>query len=200
MGQISINLTDNDKLTLKKEAKKQKKSLSEFCRERILNPHKQIPSEKSTDFIHSADIDKKLTTLNKNLIVLFNEIKVLQQNQLEMRKQVYYNSSYLYFLTHELFADNPEIAHKIDEKIKQVLPDFPKFAITYSVTENEEGSRVNQQKMQKSLKDYDEMFGTNSDLSRIQTYNENLNQRLARKIKISQRSWIMQRVFQCRVC
>lgn len=120
MGQISINLTDNDKLTLKKEAKKQKKSLSEFCRERILNPHKQIPSEKSTDFIHSADIDKKLTTLNKNLIVLFNEIKALQQNQLEMRKQIYYNSSYLYFLTHELFADNPEIAHKIDEKIKNL--------------------------------------------------------------------------------
>lgn len=120
MGQISINLTDNDKLSLKKEAKKQKKFLSEFCRERILNPHKQIPSEKSTDFIHSADIDKKLTTLNKNLIVLFNEIKALQQNQLEIRKQVYYNSSYLYFLTHELFADNPEIAHKIDEKIKNL--------------------------------------------------------------------------------
>lgn len=120
MGQISINLTDNDKLTLKKEAKKQKKSLSEFCRERILNSHKQIPSEKSTDFIHSADIDKKLTTLNKNLIVLFNEIKELQQNQLEMRKQIYYNSSYLYFLTHELFADNPEIAYEIDEKIKNL--------------------------------------------------------------------------------
>ena len=49
MGQISINLTDNDKLALKKEAKKQKKSLSEFCRERILNPHKQIPSEESTE-------------------------------------------------------------------------------------------------------------------------------------------------------
>ena len=76
---------------------------------------------------------------------------------------------------------NGESSLKIDEKIKQVLPDFPKFAITYSVTENEEGSRVNQQKMQKSLKDYDEMFGTNSDLSRIQAYNENLNQRLARK-------------------
>lgn len=120
MGQISINLTDNDKLALKKEAKKQKKSLSELCRERILNPHKQISSENSTDFIHSADIDKKLTTLNKNLIVLFNEIKALQQNQLEIRKQVYYNSSYLYFLTHELFADNPEIAHKIDEKIKNL--------------------------------------------------------------------------------
>ena len=73
---------------------------------------------------------------------------------------------------------NGESSLKIDEKIKQVLPDFPKFAITYSVTENEEGSRVNQQKMKKSLKDYDEMFVTNSDLSRIQTYNENLNQRL----------------------
>ena len=108
------------KIAEEKEAKKQKKYLSEFCRERILNPHKQIPSEKSTEFIHSADIDKKLTTLNKNLIVLFNEIKALQQNQLEMRKQVYYNSSYLYFLTHELFADNPEIAHKIDEKIKNL--------------------------------------------------------------------------------
>ena len=45
---------------------------------------------------------------------------------------------------------------RIDEKIQQVLPDFPKFAITYSVTENEEGSQVNQQKMQKSLDDYNE--------------------------------------------
>ena len=43
---------------------------------------------------------------------------------------------------------------EIDEKIKQVLPDFPKFAITYSVTENEEGSHVNQQKMQQSLDNY----------------------------------------------
>ena len=49
---------------------------------------------------------------------------------------------------------------RIDEKIRQVLPDFPKFAITYSVTENEEGSQVNQQKMQKSLDDYNNMFGT----------------------------------------
>ena len=69
----------------------------------------------------------------------------------------------------------------IDEKIKQVLPDFPKFAITYSVTENEEGSHVNQQKMQQSLDDYNEMFGTKFELSQIQSYNGNLNKRLARK-------------------
>ena len=70
---------------------------------------------------------------------------------------------------------------KIDEKIKQVLPDFPKFAITYSVTENEEGSHVNQEKMQKSLDDYNQMFGTKYELSQIQGYNGNLNKRLARK-------------------
>lgn len=70
---------------------------------------------------------------------------------------------------------------QIDEKMKQILPDFPKFAITYSVTENEEGSHVNQQKMQGSLDDYNEMFGTKYDLAQIQGYNANLNKRLARK-------------------
>lgn len=69
----------------------------------------------------------------------------------------------------------------IDDRIKQVLPDFPKFAITYSVSENEEGSQVNQQKMQESLDDYNNMFGTKYDLSQIQSYNGNLNKRLARK-------------------
>ena len=76
---------------------------------------------------------------------------------------------------------NGETSLKIDEKIKQVLPDFPKFAITYSVTENEEGSKVNQDKMQKSLDDYNGMFGTKYELSQIQGYNGNLNKRLARK-------------------
>ena len=76
---------------------------------------------------------------------------------------------------------NGETSLTIDEKIKQVLPDFPKFAITYSVTENKEGSQVNQQKMQESLDDYNKMFGTKFDLTQIQTYNENLNKRLSRK-------------------
>ena len=61
------------------------------------------------------------------------------------------------------------------------MPDFPKFAITYSVTENEEGSHVNQQKMEESLNDYNTMFNTKYDISQIQTYNGNLNRRLARK-------------------
>lgn len=69
----------------------------------------------------------------------------------------------------------------VNEKMKQVLPDFPKFAITYSVTENEEGSFVNQNKMKESLDDYNQMFSTTYDLSQIQIYNDNLNKRLARK-------------------
>ena len=76
---------------------------------------------------------------------------------------------------------NGETSLVIDEKIRQVLPDFPKFAITYSVTENEEGSHVNQEKMQKSLDDYNGMFGTKYEMSQIQSYNANLNKRLARK-------------------
>ncbi len=76
---------------------------------------------------------------------------------------------------------NGETSLKIDEKIRQVLPDFPKFAITYSVTENEDGSQVNQQKMQHALDMYNKMFDTKYDLGQIQAYNGNLNKRLARK-------------------
>lgn len=76
---------------------------------------------------------------------------------------------------------NGEASLVIDDKIKQVLPDFPKFAITYSVSENEESSRANQNKMREALNDYNEMFGTKYDISQIQGYNANLNKRLARK-------------------
>ena len=76
---------------------------------------------------------------------------------------------------------NGETPLVIDEKIKQVLPDFPKFAITYSVSENKDNSMVNQEKMKKSIDDYNSMFGTKFDISQIQSYNGNLNKRLARK-------------------
>lgn len=119
MGKISINLTDSDKQALQQEAKKQKKSLSELCRERILNVEEENIAQLAGT-VDDTELMKKLTTLNKNLIVLFNEIKSLQLNQNEIKKQVYYNSSYLYFLTHELFADNPEMANNIDKKIQQL--------------------------------------------------------------------------------
>lgn len=72
---------------------------------------------------------------------------------------------------------------KINDDVHKALPDFPKFAITYSLSENEESSIVNQDRMQKSLKDYNEMFGTNYRMDSIHAYNSNLNERLARKEK-----------------
>lgn len=84
---------------------------------------------------------------------------------------------------YELLTDVKEgrASVKISEETKAALPDFPKFAITYSVTEDEEGSTVNQEKMLRSLRDYNEMFGTHFGKGQIQSYNKNLNKRLARK-------------------
>lgn len=72
---------------------------------------------------------------------------------------------------------------KIDPEILRAYPDFPKFAITYSVTENEDGSKVKQDEMRESLKDYNAMFDTHYDIEGIRAYNNNLNERLARKEK-----------------
>ncbi len=77
---------------------------------------------------------------------------------------------------------NGDTELRISEDVTKVLPDFPKFAITYSVSENEEGSTVNQDKMQQSIDEYNEMFGTHYDMSQIAAYNRNLNDRLARKM------------------
>ena len=72
---------------------------------------------------------------------------------------------------------------KINEEVMKAMPDFPKFAITYSISENEEASQVNQEKMQEALDDYNGMFGTGYKLNGINAYNSNLNDRLARKEK-----------------
>lgn len=72
-------------------------------------------------------------------------------------------------------------AGKVSEKTLRLLPDFPKVAITYTVGENEDGATADQQAMAESIADYNAMFGTNWDLSTIQAYNADLNDRLARK-------------------
>lgn len=74
-----------------------------------------------------------------------------------------------------------ETAVTISEKTKRVLPDFPKVAITYSISENEEASLENQKQMKQSLKDYNVEFNTNFTMETIRGYNRNINERLARK-------------------
>jgi type I restriction enzyme R subunit len=70
---------------------------------------------------------------------------------------------------------------KIDEETKRILPDFPKVAITYSISENEEASITNQDKMKEALRDYNEEFSTNYTIETMRAYNRNVNDRLARK-------------------
>src|SRR5690625_3906273 len=85
-----------------------------------------------------------------------------------------------YNLFKEIRAGNhPDI--KISKKTKSTVNDFPKVAITYSVSDNEEHSVKHQNAMKEVLSDYNEMFGTNFTLETINSYNRNLNERLARK-------------------
>lgn len=70
---------------------------------------------------------------------------------------------------------------KISKDTIKKLPDFPKMAITYSISENEEFSSYNQDKMAEALLDYNEEFGMSFGLGDIGAYNNDVNNRLARK-------------------
>lgn len=78
---------------------------------------------------------------------------------------------------------NGETSVEISEETKRILPNFPKFAITYSVSSDEdtESTDLNVPKMQEALDDYNAMFGTSYGIGEIKGYNANLNDRLARK-------------------
>lgn len=70
---------------------------------------------------------------------------------------------------------------KISDRIRKKQADFPKIAITYSISENQEMTQENKEKMMEALADYNEEFATNFSLETIGAYNRNLNDRLARK-------------------
>ncbi|WP_303966566.1 type I restriction endonuclease subunit R [Sporosarcina ureae] len=60
-------------------------------------------------------------------------------------------------------------------------PDFPRVAITYSLQENEEDSKENQDEMKEIIKDYNAYYGTSWSIEDINRYNGDINNRLARK-------------------
>ena len=72
---------------------------------------------------------------------------------------------------------------KISDDVKKVLPDFPKVAITFSVSENDDASKKNQDAMKRYLTYYNKLFETRYAIDGIGAYNGNLNDRLARKEK-----------------
>jgi len=78
---------------------------------------------------------------------------------------------------------NGEDELKISEEVKRALSDFPKVAITFSVSENDETSQTNQEAMRRFIAYYNGIFGTKYELDGLGAYNGNLNDRLARKEK-----------------
>ncbi|WP_172356368.1 type I restriction endonuclease subunit R [Lactococcus insecticola] len=76
---------------------------------------------------------------------------------------------------------------EIAERTRKIVPDFPKFAITYSVSENEADSTKNQDAMKASIKDYNETYNKNFTIEELRAYNADINDRLARKKEIYQR-------------
>lgn len=78
---------------------------------------------------------------------------------------------------------NDEDELKINDEIKRAFPDFPRVAVTFSVSENAESSQANQDAMRRILSYYNGVFGTSYQLEGLNAYNNNLNDRLARKEK-----------------
>ena len=87
--------------------------------------------------------------------------------------QAYYN------LLKSIMAGKERV--KVSERVKSRLPDFPKFTITYSVSENEEESIGYQDHMKQVMEDYNQEFGTHFRLADLRGFNTDVNNRLARK-------------------
>ncbi|RHW51742.1 type I restriction endonuclease subunit R, EcoR124 family [Lactobacillus bombicola] len=83
-----------------------------------------------------------------------------------------------YCLFREAIA-NGEVPHRI----RKIAPDFPRIAITYSISQNEAESEANQEEMKSSLNDYNNLFQTNFSMAELGSYNRNVNDRLACKEK-----------------
>lgn len=77
----------------------------------------------------------------------------------------------------------------VDSRMLEKIPDFPKFAITFSLNENQEESTTRSDFMKDVLEKYNSEFGTTWTIDNIRGYNQDINKRLARKErKYSERS------------
>lgn len=69
----------------------------------------------------------------------------------------------------------------IRKDILERYPDFPRVAVTYSLSENKPGDEANKEKMRVSVRDYNEMFEKNYKVEEINAYNDDLTERFTRK-------------------
>ena len=104
---------------------------------------------------------------------------ILTTSSIDMAKRYYYAIKEMTknpdWLTTE-FAEHPIRKGRTIED-----PDFPRIAITYSLQENEDDSKKNQDEMKEIIKDYNEYYHTAWSIEDIERYNGDINNRLARK-------------------
>jgi len=67
----------------------------------------------------------------------------------------------------------------IDERRRLNDPDFPRVAITYSLSENQDEMNATQEEIAEIMKEYSDMYGVAYE--DVDLYNQNINNRLARK-------------------
>lgn len=84
-----------------------------------------------------------------------------------------------YRLFRQVIEGSSEV--KVSDRIKSMVADFPKIAMTYSIVENDERTIENNEAMKEALAYYNDEYGTSFSLETIGSYNRNLNERLARK-------------------
>jgi len=104
---------------------------------------------------------------------------ILTTSSIDMAKRYYHAIKEMTqdpdWLTNE-FADQP-----IRNGRTITDPDFPRIAITYSLQENEEDSKQNQDEMKEIIKNYNDYYHTAWSIEDIERYNGDINNRLARK-------------------
>ncbi|PAL05256.1 type I restriction endonuclease subunit R [Peribacillus simplex] len=168
---------------------------STFSEEELDEALVQLDSEIELDDLTLADkearLPKRVYEHERHMLEVIQSIVNKSRNKLGFQNGV--GKTYNAILTtssiaqaqryYDLFkrVKAGETTVQISEKTKRTLPDFPKVAITYSISENEESSIENQEKMKEALLDYNEAFGTSYKLETMRSYNRNVNDRLARK-------------------
>ncbi|MFC6464891.1 type I restriction endonuclease subunit R [Marinilactibacillus sp. GCM10026970] len=104
---------------------------------------------------------------------------ILTTSSIEMAKRYYYAIK-------ELTADTEWFQNEFSKQpVRKGRtfddPDFPRVAITYSLDENNEEAKANQDEMKFIIEDYNHYYNTSWSIKDLNRYNGDINNRLARK-------------------
>lgn len=98
---------------------------------------------------------------------------ILTTHSIAQAKRIYYK------LLELKESNNLIVGEPLDERRRLNDPDFPRVAITYSIAENQGEMNAANEEIYEIMKDYNTLFGTN--YTDPDLYNQNINNRLARK-------------------